>query len=166
MKKAAIFLTGILALVLFGLASAQNQNVPTRVGFIDAEAVIRAHPGYAEVEKLQKAADAELAPLVEKLKAIEEKIAAGKATDKDREDYQTLLEAIKKVREKWTPKIEEKLNPLIKEVDEIVAKVANRLGFAVIMNRRVAAQSNLVVYAHPDTDITEEVIAELKKLKK
>jgi len=158
----------LAAVALLALASwplAQNKEVPSRVGFIDAEAVIRAHPRYAEVAKLQEQADAELKPLVEKLRALEQKIASGQATAKDREDYQVLTEAAKKVSEKWTPKIQEKLEPLIKEVDQVVAQVAQELGFSVIMNRRVAASSNLVVYADPNTDITQAVIEALKKLK-
>ena len=166
MKRAFALAWTLVLLTLSPLALAQKEEVPFRVGFIDAEAVIQAHPGYAEVEKLQKAADAELKPIIEKLRALEEKLASGKATAKDRQDYQVLTEAAKKVRDKWAPKIQEKLEPLIKEVDEVVARVANELGFAVIMNRLVAAQSNPVVYAHPSTDITQAVIEELKKLKK
>ncbi len=166
MKRSWILSLAIAVLALAGAALAQNKNTPVRVGFVDAEAVIRAHPGYGAIAKLQEQADAELKPILEKLRALEKKIASGQATAKDREDYQVLTEAAKKVSEKWGPKIQEKLDPIIKEVDRVVAQVAQELGFAVIMNRRVAAQSNLVVYAAPDTDITQAVIEALKKLKK
>jgi len=166
MKRSWMVFAAIAVLALATWPFAQNKDVPSRVGFIDAEAVIRAHPRYDEVAKLQEQADAELKPLLEKIRALEQKIASGQATAKDREDYQVLTEAAKKVSEKWTPKIQEKLDPLIKEVDAVVAQVAQELGFSVIMNRRVAAQSNLVVYADPNTDITQAVIEALKKLKK
>jgi len=166
MKRSWIVLAAIAVLALASWPLAQKKDVPSRVGFIDAETVIQAHPRYGEVAKLQEQADAELKPLIEKLRALEEKIAKGEATAKDREDYQVLTEAVKKVRDKWAPKIQEKLDPLIKEVDQVVAQVAQELGFAVIMNRRVAASSNLVVYADPNTDITQAVVEALKKLKK
>jgi len=166
MKRTWLILVPLSVLLLAGLPLAQNKAVPTRVGFVDAETVIQAHPRYPEVAELQKQADAELKPLLEKLRPLEEKLATGKATAKDREDYQVLSEAAKKVRDKWAPKIQEKLDPLIKEVDQVVAQVAQDQGFAVIMNRRVAATSNLVVYADPNTDITQAVVEALKKLKK
>lgn len=166
MKRTWLILVPLGVLLLAGLPLAQKKTIPTRVGFVDAETVIQAHPRYGEVEELQKQADAELKPLLEKLRPLEEKLAAGKATAKDREDYQVLTEAVKKHREKWGPRIQEKLDPLIKEADQVVAQVAREQGFAVIMNRRVAAASNLVVYADPNTDITQAVVEALKKLKK
>ncbi len=166
MKRTWLILVPLGVLLLAGLPLAQKKTIPTRVGFVDAETVIRAHPRYSEVEELQKQADAELKPLLEKLRPLEEKLAAGTATAKDREDYQVLTEAVKKHREKWAPRIQEKLDPLIKEADRVVAQVAREQGFAVIMNRRVAAASNLVVYADPNTDITQAVVEALKKLKK
>ncbi len=165
MKRTWLFLLALGVLLLSGLPLAQKKAIPTRVGFLDAETVIQAHPRYGEVAELQKQADAELKPLLEKLRPLEEKIASGKATAKDREDYQVLSEAAKRVRDKWAPKIQEKLDPLIKEVDRVVAQVARDQGFAVVMNRRVAAASNLVVYADPDTDLTQAVVEALKKLK-
>lgn len=157
-----------LMLALIGLGTlplAQKKDVPTRVGFIDAETVIAAHPGYGKVKAVREQADKELAPLVEKLKSLEEKLQSGKATAKDRQDYQVLLEAYNKAKAKWAPKIQKALDPIVKEVDQVVAEVAKAQGFAVIMNRRVAAQSNLVVYADPSTDLTQAVVEALKKLK-
>lgn len=165
MKRGWILLIPLSIFLLASLPLAQQKAIPTRVGFLDAETVIRAHPRYSEVEKLQKQADTELKPILEKLRALEEKLASGKATAQDREDYQVLTEAAKKLRDKWAPKIQEKLDPLIKEVDAVVARVAKEQGFAVVMNRRVAASSNLVVYADPNTDLTQAVVEALKKLK-
>ncbi len=166
MKRALAILLALGFLALTGLPLAQNKAVPSRVGFIDAETVVQAHPGYPAVAEIQKKRDAELKPLVEKIKPLEGKIASGQATAKERQDYQVLLEAIKKVQDKWNPKIQAKLEPLIKEVDRVVAQVAKANGFAVIMNRRVAASSNLVVYADPATDLTQAVVEALKKLKR
>ncbi|HFB38851.1 MAG TPA: OmpH family outer membrane protein, partial [Oceanithermus sp.] len=87
MKRTWLFLLALGVLLLSGLPLAQKKAIPTRVGFLDAETVIQAHPRYGEVAELQKQADAELKPLLEKLRPLEEKIASGKATAKDREDY-------------------------------------------------------------------------------
>ncbi len=166
MKRAFAVLLALSLLALSGLPLAQNKAVPNRVGFVDAETVVQAHPGYPAVAEIQKKRDAEMKPLIEKIKPLEAKIAAGEATAKERQDYQVLLEAIKKVQAKWNPKIQAKLEPLIKEVDRVVARVAKENGFAVVMNRRVAASSNLVVYADPSTDLTQAVVEALKKLQK
>jgi outer membrane protein len=165
MKRALGIVLALGLLALSGLPLAQKKAVPSRIGFIDAETVIQAHPGYPAVAELQKKADAELKPILEKLKPLEAKLASGQASAKERQDYQVLSEAAKKVRDKWAPKIKEKLDPLIKEIDQVVAKVARENGFAVVMNRRVAASSNLVVYADPATDLTQAVVEALKELK-
>ncbi len=165
MKRSYLALFALALLALAAYPYAQNKNVPARVGFVDAESLIQAHPAYPEVQKLQQQADAAMRPLIEKLTPLEQKLRAGTATEKERQDYQTLSQALKKVQDEWRPKIQDKLNPIVKDVDAAIARVAEAQGFSVVMNRRVAAQSNLVVYAAPSTDLTEAVIQELRKTK-
>ncbi len=165
MKRSYLALFALALLALAAYPYAQNKSVPARLGFVDADSVIRAHPAYPEVQKLQQQADAAMRPLIEKLTPLEQKLRAGTATEKERQDYQALSQALKKVQDEWRPKIQDKLNPIVKDVDAAIARVAEAQGFSVVMNRRVAAQSNLVVYAAPSTDLTEAVIQELQKTK-
>ena len=69
---------------------AQNKTVASRVGFVDADALVQAHPDYKKVQEVQSQARKELAPLEEKLKPLDEKVRAGQATAKERQDYEAL----------------------------------------------------------------------------
>ncbi|MFX7325204.1 hypothetical protein ABTI82_19140, partial [Acinetobacter baumannii] len=83
-----------LALALGALLTpmlAQNRNVATRLGFVDADALVQAHPDYKKVQDLQAQARKELSPLEEKIKPLEAKIRSGQATAKERQDYEALL---------------------------------------------------------------------------
>ncbi|HAR68291.1 MAG TPA: OmpH family outer membrane protein [Thermus scotoductus] len=155
-----------LALALGALLTpmlAQNRNVATRLGFVDADALVQAHPDYKKVQDLQAQARKELAPLEEKLKPLDQKIRSGQATAKERQDYEALLKTYQDTLKKWQDRQNPVLRPILEEVDQAIAKVAKAQGFAVVMSRQVAAQSGLVVYAGEDTDLTQAVIKELKK---
>ncbi|MCX7849117.1 OmpH family outer membrane protein [Thermus sp.] len=142
---------------------AQNKTVATRVGFVDADALVQAHPDYKKVQDLQAQARKEIAPLEEKLKPLNQKIASGQATAKERQDYDALLKTYQDTVKKWQDRQNPVLKPILEEVDQAIAKVAKAQGFAVVMSRQVAAQSGLVVYADEDTDLTQAVIRELKR---
>lgn len=155
-----------LALALGALLTpmlAQNRNVATRLGFVDADALVQAHPDYKKVQDLQAQARKELAPLEEKLKPLDQKIRSGQATAKERQDYEALLKTYQDTLKKWQDRQNPVLKSILEEVDQAIAKVAKAQGFAVVMSRQVAAQSGLVVYADEDTDLTQAVIKELKK---
>ncbi|MFN4070915.1 MAG: OmpH family outer membrane protein [Thermus caldifontis] len=157
----AAFLLALGALLTPMLA--QNRNVATRVGFVDADALVQAHPDYKKVQDLQAQARKELAPLEEKLKPLEAKIRSGQATAKERQDYENLVKTYQDTVKKWQDRQAPVLKPLLDDVDKAIAKVAQAQGFAVVMSRQVAAQSGLVVYAAEDTDLTEAVKKELKR---
>ncbi len=142
---------------------AQNKNVATRVGFVDADALVQAHPDYKKVQDLQAQARKELGPIEEKIKPLEAKIRSGQATAKERQDYENLVKTYQDTVKKWQERQNPALKPILEDVDKAIAKVAKAQGFSVVMSRQVAAQSGLVVYADDDTDLTEAVKKELKR---
>lgn len=142
---------------------AQNKNVATRVGFVDADALVQAHPDYKKVQDLQAQARKELGPIEEKIKPLEAKIRSGQATAKERQDYENLVKTYQDTVKKWQDRQNPVLKPILEDVDKAIAKVAKAQGFSVVMSRQVAAQSGLVVYADDDTDLTEAVKKELKR---
>ncbi len=161
MKRAAI-LPFALLLALFGvLGLSQTKEIPSRVGYIDAQKVIEAHPDYPAVLKLRQQADAELKPLADQLRALEAKIKDGTATAKDRQDFENLQKVYSETAGKWQEKINAALAPITKEIDGVIARVAAQNGFSMILSANVAGQSGLVVYASPDVDITDLVIRAL-----
>lgn len=141
---------------------AQNKTVASRVGFVDADALVQAHPDYKKIQEVQSQARKELAPLEEKLKPLDEKVRAGQATAKERQDYEALAKTYQATLKKWQDRQNQVLKPILEDVDKAIAKVAKAQGFSVVMSRQVAAQSGLVVYADEDTDLTQAVIQELK----
>ncbi len=161
MKRIAFLpLTLLLAFVgVLGLS--QNKEIPTRIGYIDAQKVIEAHPKYGELDALQKQAENERKPVLEQLQALEPKLRDGSATAKERQDYEALRKVFDELGQKWQEKINAKLAPITQEIDAAIAKVAGENGFAMILSANVAAQSGLVVYASPDVDITDLVIRAL-----
>ncbi|WP_022798424.1 OmpH family outer membrane protein [Thermus islandicus] len=160
------FSPALLLLALGALLTpmlAQNKNVASRVGFVDADALVQAHPDYKKVQELQAQARKELAPLEEKLKPLDQKVRSGQATAKERQDYEALMKTYQDTLKRWQERQNPVLKPILEEVDQAIAKVAKAQGFAVVMSRQVAAQSGLVVYADEETDLTQAVIRELKR---
>jgi outer membrane protein len=161
MKRFALFLAalGLLATPLV----AQNRTTPSRVGFVDAEALIQAHPNFKAVQDVQAQARKELQPLEDRLKPLDQKVKAGTASAKEQQDYQTLLQTYQTALKKWQDRQAQALKPITEEIDQAIAKVAKAQGFSVVMSKQVAAQSGLVVYADDDTDLTQAVLKEIRK---
>ncbi|GAA6733875.1 OmpH family outer membrane protein [Thermus oshimai] len=163
MKRFSLFALLAAGLTLLTPQLAQNKNVATRIGFVDANALVQAHPDYKKVQEVQAQAKKELSPLEERLKPLDQKVRAGQVTAKERQDYEALAKSYQDTLKKWQERQDAVLKPILEEVDQAIAKVAKAQGFAVVMSRQVAAQSGLVVYADDDTDLTQAVIRELKR---
>ena len=153
--------TALLLALVGVLGLSQNKEIPSRVGYIDAQKVIEAHPSYEEVKKLQAQAENERKPIADQLKALEPKIRDGSASAKERQDFDNLRKVYDEVTAKWQKKINDALAPITKEIDATIARVAAQNGFAMILSANVAGQSGLVVYASPDVDVTDLVIRAL-----
>ncbi len=161
MKRTALVPFALLFALIGVLGLSQNKEIPTRVGYIDAQKVIEAHPRYGELDALQKQAENERKPILEQIQAIEPKLRDGSATAKERQDYEALRKVFDDLGKKWQEKINSVLGPITQEIDAAIAKVAAENGFAVILSANVAAQSGLVVYASPEVDVTQRVIQAL-----
>lgn len=161
MKRTALVSFALLFAMIGVLGLSQNKEIPSRVGYIDAQKVIEAHPKYAEIESLKKQADNELAPIAEQLKALEPKIRDGSASAKERQDFDNLRKVYNETSGKWQEKINAALAPITQEIDATIARVAAQNGFSMILSANVAGQSGLVVYASPDVDVTDLVIRAL-----
>jgi outer membrane protein len=140
------------------------QTRATRIGFVTAQSVLKAHPQGATVLASQQKAQNELKALADKITEIQRKIANNTATAADRQQYETLAKTYQARGEQLKKNIDKQLEPITKQVDAAVAKVAKQQGFALVMDRAIAGTSGLVIYADPEgTDLTDEVVAEVKK---
>ncbi|MBF6594884.1 MAG: OmpH family outer membrane protein [Thermaceae bacterium] len=163
MKRGLFFVPVLLGLLFGGWLMAQDKSVPNRIGYIDSDVVLQAHPDFAKVKEVQTQAQGELKPLQDQLTALEAKLQGGGATAKDQQDYQALRQGYQDTLKKWQAKQDVVLNPITDEINNIVAKVAQEQGFALVMDKRVAGSSGLVVYADNGLDLTDAVVKAIPK---
>lgn len=163
MKRLVYPLLVLAGLLLGGTLVAQNKPTPTKLGYIDAEKVIEAHPDFKAVKDIQAQAKKELDPLVEKLKPLDAKMRAGNATAKEQQDYQVLRQTLTDGQKKWAQKQQDALKPITEEIDKVITKFAEQQGFAMIFDFKVARDSGLVVYGDDSLNLTDTVIKILPK---
>jgi outer membrane protein len=162
MKKYLHIILAVAATAAFTVPLAQTKA--TRIGFVTAQKVLENHPqGKGIVDQRTKATE-ELKPLQTQIVALQQKIQGGTATAAERQQYETLAKTYQARAKALQDKISKLLEPITKEVDLAVQKVAKAQGYVLVMDKAIAASSGLVIYADPDgTDLTDEVIAEVKK---
>ncbi|NJK46422.1 MAG: OmpH family outer membrane protein [Pleurocapsa sp. SU_196_0] len=162
MKKILPILLAVAATAAFTVPLAQTRA--TRIGFVTAQKVLENHPQGKGVLDQRKKAEEELKPLQAQIVALQQKIGTGSATAAERQQYETLVKSYQTRLKALQDKQNKLLEPITKQVDAAVGKVAKAQGYVLVMDRAIAASSGLVIYADPEgTDLTDEVIAEVKK---
>lgn len=153
-------------LILFPLALLatvpQAQTPKNRVGLIDVQAAVRAMPASKAYLDLSARVDADLKDKRSKIDALAAKAgASGSAAD--RKALLDAQQAYNTAQSGYTGRIATAFQPLAVKVNAAVAQVAKSNGYSVVMDRQIAAQNRLVVYANASTtDLTPAVIKALK----
>lgn len=163
MKRLSLFVPILAGLLLSSLLVAQSQPPATKIGYLNARAVVEAHPQFARIKEIQAKAEAELKPLRDQLQPLEAKIRAGSATAQEQQNYRTLAQNLQETSKKWNDQQNAALRPITEEIDKLVSKIAQEQGFAVMLDQEVAASSGLVVYAAQELDITQAILRALPK---
>ncbi len=163
MKRFWLFVPMLTGLLLSGLLVAQDRPVASKIGYLNARAVVEAHPQFAKIKELQAKAEAELKPLRDQLQPLEAKIRAGNATAQEQQSYRTLAQNLQEAGKKWTDQQNAALRPITEEIDKLVSKIAQEQGFAMVLDQEVAASSGLVVYADEELDLTQAIVRVLPK---
>jgi len=158
----------VLAFSLLGIAHAQTTPSaptapPSGICFVNSQRVLEAHPDGAKVLEARKRAEDELKPLQQQTLALQQKIGANSATAAERQQYETLVKSYQSRTAALQAAQNKLLEPITRAVDAAITKIAPTRGCAVVLDRAIAASSGLVVYADPSTDITDAVIAEVRK---
>jgi outer membrane protein len=162
MKKLLHIALAVAATAAFTVPLAQTRA--TRIGFVNAQTVLQQHPQGKNILDQRKKAEDELKPLQTQITTLQQKIAGGTATAAERQQYETLVKSYQARVKALSDRQNKLLEPITKEVDAAVSKVAKAQGFVLVMDRLIAQQSGLVIYADPDgTDLTDDVVAEVKK---
>ncbi len=162
LKKILPIAVAVALTAAFTVPMAQTRA--TRIGFVNAQNVLAGHPQGARVIDAQKKAQAELKDLSDRVQALQAKVANNTATAAERQQLETLIKTGQARQTQLKTQLDKLLEPITKQVDAAVAKVAKAQGFVLVMDRAIASQSGLVIYADPEgTDLSDEVIKEIKK---
>ncbi|WP_102126156.1 OmpH family outer membrane protein [Deinococcus planocerae] len=134
-----------------------------RVGIVDVQQVVAALPGSAAYLSLTKRVDADLRGKQAKL----QQLISRANTSRRPADIQAAQKAQRdflSTQQSHQQRLNTEFRPLAGRINTTVANVAKGSGFTVVLDRRVAAQSSLVVYANTaTTDLTPAVLRAIKK---
>ncbi len=150
----------IVAAFGLGTLAPHAQTAPQKIGFVDVQKLLTSHPSNPEIEAIQKKADAELSVMDKQIKAIDAKGA--QATAADKQSREQLIKTLQAKAAEYDKQLQPKIAVVETAVDAAIDKVAKANGFGVIMDRNVAKNSGLVVYADPAAEMTDATVKALK----
>lgn len=150
----------LLLLPLVAVAP-QAQAPKGKVGYLNVQAAVKAMPGSASYLSVVSKADSDLAARQKTIQALSKTASATKAA-KDMTALQNAQKAYAQAQNTHMQAINKAMQPLAAKLNPVVAKTAKANGYTVILDQRVAAQSNLVVYANTGADLTAAVVKALK----
>ncbi|MCA9515326.1 MAG: OmpH family outer membrane protein [Myxococcales bacterium] len=168
MRRALITVLALTFLVTFvGAASAAD----LKIGVVDVEYVIlKSKAGTAAKDKLKKLFDKKQKELDEKqkelldLKGKLENPSSMLTDDKKKEMLRTYQEGLMALQEAYlknqqdlAKKEQELMKPILKDLEEVLTKMAEEGGYDMIVNRSQQG----VLWSKKDHDITEAVIKKL-----
>jgi outer membrane protein len=158
--KRFLFIAAIIAVLALS-ATLVAQQVLGGIVFVDTQAAIAAHPAGAQAKALEEQAKTEIDGLQAELKTLADKANAGTALTADEQNrFQTIRTTLLEVQQNYATQIGEMAKPALTAVDEAIKAVAEENGYKIVMDSGVAGigGANLVVYASPDLNITQQVI--------
>lgn len=150
----------IVAAFGLGTLAPQAQTAPQKIGFVDVQKLLVSHPSNPEIEAIQKKAEAELGVMDKQIKAIDAKGA--QATAAEKQSREQLVKTIQGKAAEYDKQLAPKVAVVETAVDAAIDKVAKANGFGVVMDRNVAKNSGLVVYADPTAEMTDAAIKIIK----
>lgn len=162
MKITPKALAPVALIAAFGLGTLapHAQTSGQKVGFVNVDTLFAAHPSDKDIKALQATANKELGDLDARIKAIDAKGSAATAADKTTREQ--LVSTINAKAKSFNDQMSAKATPVENAVDKALSDYAKANGFAVIMDRAIAQQSGLVVYADSTTDVTDGVKKNIK----
>ncbi|MDL2344813.1 OmpH family outer membrane protein [Deinococcus sp. MIMF12] len=165
MKITAKALAPVALVAAFGLGTLapQAQTTPQKVGFVDVQTIMNAQPVGKELTDLRKKAETELSGLEKQIRDIDAKGAQASAAEKDRRTQLVgTLQARAKAYDTQIQGMQARVTAAEKAADTAISTVAKSNGYSIVMDRRVAATSGLVVFAENGTDLTDAAVKAIK----
>lgn len=137
------------------------QSAKNRVGLVDVQAAVKALPASKAYLDLSARVDADLKGKRQKIDALAAR-AAATASAADRKALMDAQQAYNSAQTGYQGRLATAFQPVSVKLNAAVAKVARANGYSVVMDRQVAAQTRLIVYANSTADLTAAVIKALK----
>lgn len=152
----------VASLAFVTLAPHAQTSAPQKIGFVNVDAVYNAHPSWATFQKARTDAAAKLKPTEDQIRTLQAK--GTNISAQERQNLDTLVKTYQTTQQQLTDDINKRLEPIDADVNKAIAAAAKAQGFTVVMNRAVAASSQLVIYADEQTtDFTQAVVNQIKK---
>jgi outer membrane protein len=163
MKRLTLAVLAAAALMVAATIPIGAQDQTTRIVFVDAQALIAAHPGGQSANTLRQQASQEIGELRDQLDALQARARAGEQLSPDEQErFNVLLTTLDAVQTRYQADIAAAAEPAIDAVNEAIREVAVELEYAIVMDIAAAAESGLVVYAADGLDVTDLVLARLR----
>lgn len=162
--KRFLFIISIITVLALS-ATLVAQQVANSIVFVDTQAAIAAHPAGAQAKQIEEQARGEVEALQAELKTLADKANAGTQLTADEQSrFQTLRTTILDVQQNYATQIGQTAEPALTAVDAAIKAIAEENGYLIVLDSGVAGQNgvNLVVYAAPQLDITQQVIDRVK----
>jgi outer membrane protein len=163
MKRLTLALLAAAVLMVVASATIGAQDQPTRLVFVDAQALIAAHPGGQAANELRAQASSEIGELRTQLDALQARARAGEALRADEQErFNILLTTLDAVQTRYQADIAAAAQPAIEAVNDAIRDVSLEREYTIVMDIAAAAENGLVVYAADGLDITDVVLARLR----
>ncbi len=166
----AVLILGLASVLLWGTAA---QDEPIRIGIVDIDqAISSTEEGKAareEFARKQREAEAQLKPMYERYKALEDEVKAKKFVLSDEALFQKQMDLVEmrnqiqsKAKElEGQMQVDQKRleGPLVQKLSSIIEDVGKSQGFTMILRRGAPG----VLYTREALDITDLVIEHYNK---
>ena len=158
MKRIAAPLTFVVVLLvaIAGQASAQ-----VSLAFVDTQALIRAHPAQAEIDRLTQSLDGELQELLQQRQDLLGQAQNGQLSAEQQELLQALSVTIETRRNEGVQAIRDAAAPAEQAANVIIEGLASDQGYDLVLD--IGSASGLVVFAADDVpDLTDQAVERMQ----
>ena len=163
MKRLTLALLAAATLMVVASTTIGAQDQPTRVVFVDSQALIAAHPGGQSANALRAQASEEIGEIRSQLDGLQARARAGETLSADEQErFNILLTTLETVQNRYQADIAAAAGPAIEAVNTAIRELAQENGYTIVMDIAAAAENGLVVYAADGIDITDLALARLR----
>ncbi|TSA85862.1 OmpH family outer membrane protein [Deinococcus detaillensis] len=155
--------TMLAAVLITGLAGAATIKAG-KLGLVDVQQVIASSKGGADFTAINKKADSALAIQVKTIQTLQNKISSGKASAADVQTLSKAQTTYQTASKTYDAQRQKAFAPIAPAVNAAVAAAAKAQGYTVVLDKRKAAASGVIIYANSQTtDLTAAAQKALKK---